>query len=57
MQNKQETHLDIKVKKDSPKRKDDMPKLTSKVDKDGNYVFNHKQVNEVLKWAIKKSKS
>jgi hypothetical protein len=32
------------------------PQLTSKVDKDGNYVFDQKEVNDVLLWAIKKSK-
>jgi hypothetical protein len=30
------------------------PKLTSRIDKDGNYVFEN--VNEVLKWAIETSK-
>lgn len=30
------------------------PKLTSRVDKDGNYVFEN--VEEVLLWAIKQSK-
>jgi hypothetical protein len=32
------------------------PQLTSKVDKDGNCVFDQKEVNDVLLWAIKKSK-
>ena len=34
---------------------DKKPKLTSKVDKDGNYVFDPEKVREMLKWVIKKS--
>lgn len=32
------------------------PKLTSKVDKDGNYVFNQDEVNALLLWAIEVSR-
>jgi hypothetical protein len=40
--------------KEAPKDNGEIPKLTSKIDKDGNCVFNEKEVNEVLLWAIKK---
>ena len=42
--------------KETSKAGAESPQLTSKVDKDGNYVFDQKEVNDVLLWAIKKSK-
>ncbi len=57
MQNAKEKNSTSKTdsKKASKEAGSETPKLTSKVDRDGNYVFDQQQVNEVLLWAIEKS--
>ena len=42
-------------KEELPEKGDQKPILTSRVDKDGNYVFDPEKVKEMLKWVIKKS--
>jgi sugar-specific transcriptional regulator TrmB len=42
-------------KEELTEKQEQKPKLTSKIDKDGNYVFDPEKVKEMLKWVIKKS--